>query len=95
MIKTKSYIKEVLNNWYIFSESTNEEIIDVLIPVEQALDRMNENGELSPSDLVILEAYNRGFNYKEIAMITRLTRQTVSSRLEDIIKRLEIILGEN
>lgn len=95
MTKTKSYIKEVLNNWYIFSESTNEEIIDVLIPVEKALNRMNDNGEFSPSDLVILEAYNRGFNYKEIAMITRLTRQTVSSRLEYIIKRLEIILGEN
>lgn len=94
MIKTKSYIREVLNNWYIFSESTNEEIIDVLIPVEKALNQMNDNGEFSPSDLVILEAYNRGFNYKEIAMITRLTRQTVSSRLEDIIKRLEIILGE-
>lgn len=95
MIKTKLYIKEVLNNWYIFNESTNEEVIDILIPIEKALNQMNENGELSQSDLLILESFHRGFNYKEIAMITRLTRQTVSSRLEDIITRLEIILGED
>ena len=92
MTKAKSYIREILNNWYIFLESDNIEIIDIMIPIQWALDKMQ--GELSLSDLMILEAYNRGFNYKEIAMITKLTRQTVSSRIEDIAIRIESILGE-
>jgi DNA-binding NarL/FixJ family response regulator len=95
MTKTKSYIKDVLNNWYIISETSNEEIRDLLIQFNKALQQMDLNGELSQSDVMILEAFNRGFNYKEIAMITKLTRQTVSTRIEDISKRLETILGDN
>lgn len=94
MTKTKSYIREILSNWYIFNESSNEEIIDVMIPIQEALQKMKDNGELNQSDLAILDAYNRGFNYEEIAMITKLTRQTVSTRIKDIGRRLEIILGE-
>lgn len=95
MKKMKSYIQEVLSNWYVLRESSDERIIDVLIPVEQAVHKMNESGELSQSDKIILEAYNRGFDYQEIAIITSLTRQTVSSRINNISKRLESILGEN
>lgn len=94
MTKTKSYIRELLSNWYIFNESSNEEIIDVIIPIEEALERMNKNKELSSSDLKILEAYNRGFNYEEISAITKLTRQTVSTRIKDISTRIESIMGE-
>lgn len=94
MTKTKSYIREILNNWYIFIESSNEEIIDIIIPIKEALDKMKKNGELSSSDLRILEAYNRGFNYEEISIITKLTRQTVSTRIKDIGTRIESIIGE-
>lgn len=95
MTKDKSYIKIILQNWYFLKESEDTDIIDVLVPVHQALERLQESGEVTDLDLSILEAYKRGFNYGEIATITKITRQTVSTRIESISLLIQSLLGNS
>jgi DNA-directed RNA polymerase specialized sigma24 family protein len=90
MTEGKLFIKEILSNWHILSASTNVEVIDIIIPIEQALQRVS--GELTDSDIMILDCYTRGYTYEEIAKIAKVSRQTASSRIKSISRRIEAMI---
>lgn len=92
MKKEKSFIKIILSNWYVLKASSDLSVIDLLIPIEQCLDKLTHNGELKQTDLLILSAYRDGYNFEEIAKIVKMTRQTVSNRIDSIVSRLETLL---
>jgi DNA-binding NarL/FixJ family response regulator len=95
MKKEKSFIKTILSNWYMLNTSINLDIIDLLIPLEQALKKLESNGELRSIDLLILSAFKDGYKYEEIAKIVKMSRQTVSNRIDSIVSRLETLLGDD
>lgn len=65
-----------------------------MIPIEQSLETLNKQGHLSELDIVILQAYQSGFRIEEIAKIVKVSRQTVSSRIDAMVTLLANLLGE-
>jgi hypothetical protein len=93
MIKGKSPIKLILSNWYILRNSKNLDIIDIVSSVEAALSKMADSKELDETDFMILWNYQQGYNAEEISRLTKISRQTVSARLNRIEFRLTSIMG--
>jgi DNA-binding NarL/FixJ family response regulator len=94
MKKARLYIKEILNNWYILESSDSLEVLDVLIPVANAIELLRSHGELTDTDLTIIEAYRQGYKYEEISKLTKISRQTISNRIRNIASRIESTIGE-
>lgn len=90
----KLNIKVILNNWYIIKALDSVEASDITLPIEQGLERLIFNKILDEDDIIILETFRQGFNINEIAKLTKISRQTVSSRIDDIVIKLELLLGK-
>lgn len=93
MKKDKLNINIILNHWYIIKSLDSIDALYFVIPIEEALEKLIENHELRGDDFTILDAYQKGYNIREIAKITKISRQTVSTRLDSIVKRLETLIG--
>lgn len=94
MIKGKLPIKLILSNWYILLDSQSLEIVDIISSIQSAIYKMYDTGELDEDDLMILDTYQQGYNFEEISKLIKISRQTISNRINRIAARIEIIAGD-
>lgn len=94
MTKMKSSIKVILSNWYFIKALDTPESVDILLPVEQAIEKLSNSGEFTELDIVIINAYKVGFNLEEMSKLIKISRQTVATHIERIVTRLQVVLGD-
>lgn len=80
----KSSIKRILKNWTQLRYSNSFEVMETLIPIEDAILDLKERNIFNREDILILEAFRDGYNYSEISRLFGMSRQTVSSRINRI-----------
>lgn len=92
---TKQGIKEILQQWYILTNTLDVSIVEYIVPIELGLKELVEEGWLTEEDTDILDAYLRGFNYSEISRLFQISRQTASSRIDRVAVLLLMELGDS